>query len=283
MRHAILVEASKLSNVVNANIELLDDYRFDFFIILDSKSNLQTSDFVKPKNSRVFFVPRIDIKWAHVSQVKAELSLLEFSLKTDDYDYFHIISDSDLTLMTADYFDNYFNEAEGKQFIHFEDFSSERRDRINFYYPELNTNLPRLIKRAIMLASTRIQRVIGVNRIDISRTVYSGSNWVSITGDFAAKILAKKDDYLEMFKLSRSADELIFQIGYMDVFCGDFSHVWDNNARLIDWERGHPFVFGPENIGELKNAVNTKFAFARKISPSNKFIKQLQERIEETN
>lgn len=36
-------------------------------------------------------------------------------------------------------------------------------------------------------------------------------------------------------------------------------------ARYIDWKRGTPYVFTKKDIPELKEKVNTKFAFARKV------------------
>ena len=40
-------------------------------------------------------------------------------------------------------------------------------------------------------------------------------------------------------------------------------------ARYIDWQRGTPYVFTKNDVPELKNVVNTKYAFARKVKDPN--------------
>lgn len=40
-------------------------------------------------------------------------------------------------------------------------------------------------------------------------------------------------------------------------------------ARYIDWKRGTPYVFGNKDLSELKNVVNTKYAFARKVNDAS--------------
>lgn len=39
--------------------------------------------------------------------------------------------------------------------------------------------------------------------------------------------------------------------------------------RYIDWKRGGPYVFKLDDVNELRNVINTKYAFARKIKNSN--------------
>jgi len=35
--------------------------------------------------------------------------------------------------------------------------------------------------------------------------------------------------------------------------------------RYVDWQRGTPYTFTKEDISELKNKLNTCYAFARKV------------------
>ena len=70
-------------------INLLDDPRNDIFIHIDKDANfpMDIFDSLKTK-AKLFVVPRVSVRWAHYSQVEAELTLLSYATETDNYHYF---------------------------------------------------------------------------------------------------------------------------------------------------------------------------------------------------
>ena len=46
-------------------------------------------------------------------------------------------------------------------------------------------------------------------------------------------------------------------------------HIKDDNAeaaRYIDWDRGEPYTFKYTDVSELKEKINSNFAFVRKVN-----------------
>ena len=71
---------------------------------------------------------------------------------------------------------------------------------------------------------------------------------------------------MNIFNYSFCADEL-----YLQTILNSYNpniNIDDNEmaARYIDWKRGKPYTFTINDVEELKQLVNTKYAFARKIS-----------------
>lgn len=69
--------------------------------MIDKKSSVSSKMIEKLdatlKKSSLFYVPSVDIRWGGYSLIKAEMKLFEISLKKE-YDYYHLISGSDLPI-----------------------------------------------------------------------------------------------------------------------------------------------------------------------------------------
>ncbi|MEE6653777.1 beta-1,6-N-acetylglucosaminyltransferase [Limosilactobacillus fermentum] len=258
MKHAIMVIGyGENAGVLQETINVLDDSDIDFYIHWDKRWPLPklTSQYSKVK----LVDKRIAVKWGSFTQVEAEKHLMQ--VVGSSYDYIHLISAMDMPLMTATYFKRYFTNDVYIGFSDPEGFEY----RLEGYYPNhVDFRKHRLTFKLYRL----FNRFFKVNRLkdNTGFHVHKGPNWFSIKGKYSLELL---NSDLSMFEHSCFPDEEYVQsiLGRFDT--GDYSE--DDNAqaaRYIDWHRGEPYVFTEEDVPELKQLVNTNYAFARKVKDS---------------
>jgi len=96
-----------------------------------------------------------------------------------------------------------------------------------------------------------------------------GSQWFSVTGEFAKYLISQKSFVFKQFKHTYIPDEFFVQTVIINSSFADNLHSKkfddDHEAclRYIDWTRGHPYTFKSEDYDEL---MNSGCLFARKFS-----------------
>lgn len=243
--------------VLQKLIKHFDDTEIDFFIHWDLKYSLPK--FVA-KNSHITLIPRTKVYWGTSTQVIAEQKLLQSVYNSKkNYDYVHLISSTDIPLMTKQYFKTFFNKP---LYLGYSPENKKDYQRLSFYYPidHLNVkghiNLIRLIKA--------FNYLFHINRLKKKDIIpMKGPNWFSMSSSFLSTILSY--DHMDIFKHSFLSDEL-----YLQTILNNYrpKELKDDNemaARYIDWERGKPYIFTKKDVLELESKVNTNFAFARKV------------------
>ena len=253
----------------------LDDERNDIFIHIDAKVNdFDFGHFNDLTNySRVIFTDnRINVTWGDYSQVKCEIELLKCAVNYENannpYCYYHLISGVDLPIKSNDYIHEFFEKNNGKEFIHYTNNEVQPLsiNRIKYYhfFRSKRNKINMFLSQFIL----RIEKIVGVDRLkgkDIC--VQKGCNWVSITGNLAHYIVDNLDKYEKVFKYSYCADEVFIQT---IVESSDFKNKLympncNNNheacMRMIDWERGNPYVWRSKDYDLIKNSP---CIFARK-------------------
>lgn len=274
--HAILIIAHNQFELLKKLILALDDEKNDIFVHIDAKVKDFDFDSFKslPKYSEIHFTDRVNVTWGDFSQVEAEMILLNASVNNETenkkYSYFHLISGCDLPIKSNDEIHRFFDENIGKEFIHFSSnkASSTSVTRIKYYhfFRSKRTFFRKLLSYSIL----QIERLIGVNRLKKNNiTVQKGCNWFSITGDFARYIVQNMQKWKTVFEYSYCADEVFVQTIFVNSpFKNNlFMKNCNNNhlacARLIDWERGNPYVFRKEDFELIKSS---SAMFGRKFS-----------------
>lgn len=265
-KHAYLILAHNQFELLKILIELLDDERNDLYVHIDSKvDNFDFEKFSKiPKKSNIYYTDRVCVTWGSFSQIQCEMTLLKAAVKncTEEncYAYYHFISGVDLPIKTNDEIHDFFDENAGKEFLYF---SSNRpllefENRIKYYhfFRSKRNTLYKIIAQVLLI----IQKVLHVNRLKNKNiVVQKGTNWVSITDDFAKYIVSNESFVDETFSKSYCADEIFIQTMFVNSpFCDNLYMKNCNNnqlaaARLIDWNRGNPYVFTLSDFDEIKN------------------------------
>lgn len=270
MRHMILVmgygnDAAVLQEVINH----FDDSKIDFLIHWDARYN---KPHLYSTLSKINFISAQPVCWGTFDQIKVELRLLQaVQDSTNHYDYVHLISSQDIPLMSKKYFISYFNQP---MYLGSTVATKNDRLRISYYYPRLISNLRTTSGRLYIKLVQLINRGLKINRLKKypSQAINKGANWFSIQTAMIQTVL----DYphLDMFKHSYLADELFLQTIFAEQLINKGTD--DDNqqaARYIDWRRGKPYTFTQNDVPELSELIDTKYAFARKINDPNILIK----------
>lgn len=212
------------------------------------------------------FVTRTKVEWGAYSQIEAELNLFREANKKH-YRYYHLISGSDLPIKSQDYIHNFFNNANEKEFIHFESDEFKHGDRVHLQYPFQKS----LRQRSWYILGNKLailfQKTLKFN-INSQINFQKGAQWVSITDELVSYILQNEEWIQKTFRYSFCSDEIFIQtlVHNSEYFKQKLYHpYYDNsdiaNQRLIDWNRGKPYVFKKQDLDELKNSP---YLFARK-------------------
>lgn len=279
--HAYLIIAHDQFDLLEKLLECIDDERNDIYIHIDSHAPLEPERIEKiVRNSRIEFTPRIHIKWGGFDMVCCEYMLLEAALESGrNYDYVHLISGADLPLKSQDAIHSFFDENQGKEFVHFgaPKPTEKELERVRYYH--FAAGRRNFFNRALTKSETVLQRTFGVDRIKDLK-VQRGSQWFSVTGDFAKYLVSQKSFVFKQFKHTFIPDEFFVQTVLINSDFADnlYSKKFDDDhaacVRYIDWNRGHPYTFKSEDYGEL---MSSGCLFARKFSmlEDKKIVKKI--------
>lgn len=251
----------------------LQDPTIDIYVHWDASSKVQLSQDLFNLNNVYVIKNPVSVSWGGFSQVQAQLKLLEDARAHARYDYFHLISDNDVALMSVRYLKKFFEENNGQEFVGFEAEDDSKfgwKSRFQYYYPFENLDIPRNLKKILEMLSILVEKAIGVNRLKHNDLeTKKGSSWYSITNQTASYILSNSELIQKMFSKGAKVDEIFLQtlIWNSDVLKRKLNSgsEFEASLRYIDWNRGNPYSFSDSDIDEIRGIYNTNYAFLRKI------------------
>ena len=280
-KHAYIIIVDKHPWQVNVLLELLDHKRNDIFIHIDAKSKLEPSDInISGLSSTVRIYKEIKVYWSDISLTEVELFLLRKAREVDCYEYYHLLSGSDLPLKNQSDILEFYDSNFGKEFVEYQIpgrfLSKPYYSRVKYYHlfskHYRHTGHFRLVKDYLFVAieyfAMFLQMLLGINRIK-GLEFARGSQWFDITDKLAAYVLSKQEWIMKQFKMTRASDESFLPLLvhnshfrnklYIQSFNGDM-HA---NMRFIDWSRGEPYTFCSSDFSEL---MSSDLLFARKFN-----------------
>lgn len=269
MKHAYLIIAHNQFEHLKLLVSALDSENNGIFVHVDKKAiNFETKkilDVVKHSSITLIEKP-ISVIWGDYSQIQVELMLLKEAVK-GKYDYYHLLSGVDFPIKNQEQIDTFFSNNFGKEFIHFD--SSVMRDEYMYRitkYHLIRGRKKSLLKRIIYKFSILLQ--FAVNRSKSVDLIFQkGANWFSITDDLANYVISKELLIQKIFKYTLCADEvflqtLVYNSDYRGkVYLQKYSDNYDSIVRMIDWNRGNPYVYRKKDYEEL---IRSDKLFARK-------------------
>ena len=273
--HAYMIIAHNQFELLEKLITALDDVRNDIFVHIDSKVKNFDFDYFKGlvrHSNLVFTDERINVTWGDYSQVKCEMLLIKTAVSFEKpgkpYSYYHLISGVDLPIKSNNYIHNFFNDNEGKEFIHYtsNEVSQSSVNRVRYYhfFRSRRNTFTKLISQLLL----KVQKMFKVNRLrGTGIKVQKGSNWFSITGNLAHYVYNNMPEYERVFRYSYCADEVFIQTIVENSEFKNNLYMPDCNnnhvacMRLIDWNRGNPYVWRKEDYDEI---MSSPCIFARK-------------------
>ena len=259
-KHAYLIIAHSNFYVLEIALKLIDDERNDVYIHIDKK--VKDFDFEYYcglcRFSNVYFTKkRYSVKWGSPVLVKAEMLLFDMAYK-NKYDYYHLISGSDLPIKSQDHIHSFF-DANRYQFI-----TATDLDIYRFRLSKFNFDLGIPINKKAAPYLYTIQNKLKIDRMKHdNHTIYKGSEWVSISHECVGLLLRNKRWIMKRIRFSLCADEIYKQTVILN------SHIANKvypggNMRLIDWERREnesPHTF---TIDDYEMIMESDCLFARK-------------------
>lgn len=243
MKHAYLIITHNEFEVLQRLVAALDDERNDIFIHFDKKVKVLPE--IKTKKSGLFVIQnRVDIRWGHVSQIEAELLLLETSYTNGPYDRYHIISGVHLPLKSNDYIHRFFCEHEGEELLHmwpFDDFEANVKIRTRHFFVrwyKCKHAILRNFSQIFWNLNLKVQRMFDIrNSRDIP--FYKSDNWLSLTGKAVGYLVARKTELMKMYRHSFCGDEFFVATELMNN--KDKFNVFDSDRLLyVDFIVGAP-------------------------------------------
>lgn len=270
-KHAYLIIAHNQFDLLKKILTMLDDERNDFYIHIDKKvKDFDSSAFDGVlKHSNLTFCDRVNITWGDFSQIQSEMTLFKAAASANEiYSYYHLISGVDLPIKSKDEIYSFFEKNYPAEFVHFslDEPTHEFDGRIKYYH--FFRKKRNLVNKALAQCLLGCQKLCRVDRLkNQSITVAKGTNWVSVTAAFV-KYLVENEEYIaKTFSHSYCGDEVFLQTM---LFNSPFAknlympHCGNNQlacARLIDWNRGNPYVFTSSDFDEI---ISSDAMFARK-------------------
>lgn len=275
-RHAFFITAHGNFKILKKLIELLDDEKNDIYLNIDGKLG-EVDELVKQLKEispNIKAVLREKVNWGGYSLIESTLKLLKLAVK-EEYLYYHFISGVDLPIKSNKKIHDFFEQNQGKEFIHFRNIklTQKNKEKISLYHffqekMKSENLLLKILYNGIERVSLGIQRILKIDRTKKIEIEYKmGANWASITHQFALYILEKEEWVKLTFTNTRSADEVYLQtMAYnsnfkQQLYYQKFDDNYEACMRYIDWTRGKPYVWRSSDYEEL---INSKYLFARK-------------------
>ena len=281
--HAYLILAHNNFGVLKKLIQMLDNESNDLYIHIDKSVKDFDFEYYKSIASKscVYFTDRVNISWGDYSMVKAEYLLLKKAYENQKkYKYYHLISGVDLPLKTADELHAFFDAQYPKEFIHFaKSMNNIELSRVKHYH--FFTGRRNIFNRLMTKAEQIFQTILGINRVKKTK-VARGSQWFSISDDFVRYLLDNEKQIKKRLRFTFIPDEFFVQLAAVNsrfadnLYCDRFDNSSEQNMRLIDWTRGHPYTFNEEDFDEI---MNSGCMFVRKLTDDNKLPDMIFERI----
>lgn len=270
MKHAIMVMGYGNPSVLQETINILDDPCIDFVIHWDKKYDLPN---LKSRKSTIIFLDnRVKVNWGSDSQIIAEKRLFDYVVNSDKYDYVHLISSSDIPLMTPSYFKKFFKKD--SYYLGFIDYMDKNiYSRFSEYYPIRHIRVK--YRESIIVLMHYINKFFKVDRLK-GQHVEKGCNWFSMDIKYLKEVVNYPK--FNMFLHTYTGDEFYVQTILQRLKPSSLTKKYDvysdryrmtkssmMAARYINWFKGTPYLFQKRDAEELKNNVNKNYAFARKI------------------
>ena len=292
-KHAYLFMIMNNLKVFEKALKMIDDERNDIYIHVDLKSKeIEQIRNITNKilKSKVFLVKRLDVRWGTYSLVECEMILLEEATKNNGYKYYHLLSESDLPLKNQDQIHDFFDMKQGEEFIEFQNFSEESffstRYKCYHIFKKNMKSKNKLVRYSTYICEKIFLLMQYLLKIDITKKynmkIQYGSQWFSITDEFARYILKNKQLIFEIFRHGLCVDEHFLQtIAYNSKFKEKISK--EGNMRLIIWKKNKnsPYVFRDNDYTTL---MGSEKLFARKFQEQvdfgivEKIYKNIKER-----
>ena len=281
MTFAYLITAHEDTKVLRILLKSLDNPNCDIFIHWDKKSLCPSGLNSILKYSKLYLVENpVKVDWGSYTQVQAEMKLFRTAFIHGPYDYYHLISASDMPIKCYNEMKSFFKHNKGKEFIAFNKDVLESRIKYYHLFVCQQRNMPRwkLYSDKIFVGMQRVFFRQG-RKVLRNFSIYKGANWCSVTNDFVRCLMDNEKFVMQISMFAKIPDEHYKQIVAMNFgFADRIFNLEDEHLgcmRYVDWERGSPYNWLESDFEEI---IKSGRMFCRKIS-SEKLANKILEYI----
>ncbi len=281
MKHGVLIIAHQYLDHLTDLIKTFDQ---DFYIYLhiDKRSKFSRAAISSLREiPNVKFVSQeLKVNWGAMNHLNCILLLCKEALKSNDLDYFHVISGQDYPIKGLDFIKNFFENNPGDYLDYFEVLNSECEaewlNRLLYYGFYEYVNSRSFLGNKILNGLILLQKKLGFSRALPNIKLYGGNGWWSLSRASVKHVMDTTDrdpSLLKRLRFTFCADEIYFQTILMNSPLRD--KVMNNNLRFIDWtiRNGNR----PANLDEsdFNSLAGSDKIFARKFDfPVSEKLKQ---------
>lgn len=269
MKFAYLIMAHDNPEQLKILLRSLDDKNNEIFLHIDKKSDLinKSELYNFTKNAQLNIYSKFNVYWGDMSQTKCQLFLLREAAKTY-HDYYHLLSGHDLLLKNNKDIQMFFQKHEGVNFVHFESHSFCQKENAKYYHFFFGVIQRTNNSRLKDFLQEKERKLIEIQKKHgVQREIYCGANWFSITHELASDLLRNKRKVLQKIRFTISSDETILQTFIKEIsknhyrFYSEKEDDYRSIMRLIDWNRGGPYVW---RINDYQELIESGMLMARK-------------------
>jgi hypothetical protein len=279
MKQAILITAYKELNFVSNILQYFDE-DFDFFIHVDKKCKEDTT-FLR-NDSRVHLYRKYRIEWGGSNHIFAIVLLMQEACKDGKYDYYHLITGSDLPVKPLSYFKNYFELHRQDNYLSYfklpdncwgDDGGS---GRINYFFLVSNILDIRKTRNLVIRIDRKLRKIharyLPKRKFKFFSQLYGGNTYWSLSADavnYAVDYMKNNPQYLRRFRYTLIGEEIFLQtilLNNPDLCI---------NADYLRYMRWDEYGTKPEvlDISDYESLQQLHVFFARKFDKSiSKFL-----------
>ena len=273
MKQAILILAHKdFQQILRLSKRLIT--HFEIYIHFDAKFELTQEQKDTLLNTGIHFIQQYSVHWGAWSVCQAVLAVLHEALKDPEIGYFHFISGQDWPVKSSEEIFNYY-QANSNIYMKYRSVvgvkeTGEPIEWCQKYYFDYD-RIPRqtlygILYHRLTLLKQTIKRTNKLKDLNISLSLYQGSQWVDMPRDAAEYIvtyLQKHPEVQKMLSTGFCSDEFMFQT----LLCNSplANRLVNNNHRLIKLVKQHdsyPAILDESNYDEI---ISGDYHFVRKI------------------
>lgn len=268
MRQAWLIISHNEFEILQQLISLLDHEQSDFFIHIDAK--VQNLPALTVEKGRLFMLDkRVDVRWGGVSQIEAELVLLEYAHQKGPYSHYHILSGTHLPLKPIEELLQFYNGHQSEEVMRFweadpgdADFKLRR-----YHFPLQHYKFGRPLRRRLCQLSwqcvIKVQKMLGIRHLK-EDTFIKTDNWLSLSETACHYLVSEKNRILRKYKWSFCGDEY-FVASELEAKTEEFTLYDCKNLLYVEFQKDTPRSFTLQEYPQLQD---TGYFWARKFTAS---------------
>jgi len=268
IKHAYMILAHKNPDQLQKLLGTLDRPENDIYLHIDRKAGFDYGQFSVKQATLESINPRIRVTWGGASIVRVEMALLEAAVKRP-HSYYHLLSGLDLPLKSNEHISKFFSDNAGKEFLDLWKMPDHTRKRVEYFTP-----FPEGFHFFLTNWLNHAFKAIFPIRINKDVEFYQGSQWFSITEDFARFVVDHKDWVRKTFRHTGMCDEIFLPTLLMmspfkdNVYLSELAEghaITMANLRYIAWGGSgsirHPRTF---TINDYDTLTKVPHLWARK-------------------